>query len=131
MTIINNFINISNELIVYCTATFVHLFSFHFFFPFEVFQCTKCKFVLVLRIFFFFFFKHKLHTGQILNFGQYLLKRPKTLEIDWNNPKFFRSKIGIPLTKFLESPLILTITYFFFYFDWWARVLHLTQCCLY
>ena len=74
----------SNEFIVYCIGTFVHFFSFHFFFPFEVFRCTKCKIVLVLRtlFFFFFFFKHKLHTSQILNFGRYLLKRPKTPEID-------------------------------------------------
>ena len=28
-------------------------FFFIFFFPFEVFQCTECKFVLVLKIFFF------------------------------------------------------------------------------
>ena len=40
---------------------------------------NKCKFVSVLRI--FFFFKYKLHTGQILNFGWYLSKRPETLEI--------------------------------------------------
>ena len=49
--IINNFINISNELIVYCIGTFV---LFIFFFPFEVFRCIECKFVLALRIFFFF-----------------------------------------------------------------------------
>ena len=30
-------------------------FFFHFFFLFEVFRCTECKFVLVLRTFFFFF----------------------------------------------------------------------------
>ena len=78
-------------------------FLFIFFFPFEVFQCTKCKFVLVLRFFFFFFFfKHKLHVGQILNFSRYLLKHP---EIDQNDPKFFQSGIGTPWTKFLESPL--------------------------
>ena len=35
---------------------------------------NKCKFVLVLRIF---FFKHKLHAGQILNFDRYLPKHPK------------------------------------------------------
>ena len=83
-----------------------YLCSFHFisfFFPFKVFRCTKCKFVLVLRT--FFFFKHKLHAGQILNFSRYLSKGPKTLEIDWNDSKFFQSEIGIPWTKFLESPL--------------------------
>ena len=53
------------------------------------------------KIFFFFFFKHKLHAGQILNFGQYL---PKRLEIDWNDPKIFQSEIGTPWTKFLEPP---------------------------
>ena len=50
----------------------------------------------------FFFFKHKLHAGQILNFGQYL---PKRLEIDRNDPKFFQSGIGTLWTKFLEPPL--------------------------
>ena len=78
-------------------------FLFNFFFPFEVFWCTECKFALVLRT--FFFFKHKLHAGKILNFGLYLPKRPKTLEIDRNDPKFFQSEIGTPWTKFLESPL--------------------------
>ena len=29
-----------NSHIVYCSSIFVHLFSFHFFFPFEVFCCT-------------------------------------------------------------------------------------------
>ena len=57
---------------------------------------------MVLRT--FFFFKHKLHAGQILNFCQYLLKRPK---IDRNDSKFFQSEIGTPWTKFLESPLVL------------------------
>ena len=52
-----------------------------------------------------FFFKHKLHAGQILNFGWYLLKHLETLEIDWNDSKFFQNEIGIPWTKFLESPL--------------------------
>ena len=66
----------SNELIVYCIGTFVYFFSFHFFFPFAIFRCTECKFVLVLRT--FFFFKHKLHAGQILNFGWYLPKYLKT-----------------------------------------------------
>ena len=42
----------------------------------------------------FFFFKHKLHADQILNFDRYLLKRPKTPEIEWNDPKFFKSGIG-------------------------------------
>ena len=37
----------------------------------------------------FFFFKHKLHVDQILNFSQYLPKRPKTPEIDRNDSKFF------------------------------------------
>ena len=36
-----------------------------------------------------FFVKHKLHTGQILNFDWYLLKYLETLEIDRNGPKFF------------------------------------------
>ena len=75
---------------------------FFFFFPSEIFWCTECKSVLVSRT--FFFFKHKLHAGQILNFSQYLLKRP---EIDWNNSKFFQSEIRTPWTKFLESPLVL------------------------
>ena len=69
----------SNELIVYCIGTFVH-----FFFSFEVFRCTKCKFVLVLRTFLFLYF-----LSTILNFGRYLPKRPKTPEIDRNDPKFF------------------------------------------
>ena len=58
---------------------------------------------MVLRTIFF-FFKHKLHAGQILNFSQYLLKRPK---IDRNDLKFFQNEIGTPWTKFLESPLVL------------------------
>ena len=37
-----------------------------------------------------FFFKHKLHTSQILNFSQYLLK---CLDIYRNDLKFFQSKI--------------------------------------
>ena len=57
---------------------------------------------MVLRT--FFFFKHKLHDGQILNFSQYLQKRP---EIDRNDSKFFQSEIGTSRTKFLESPLVL------------------------
>ena len=77
-----------------------YLFLFFIFFPFEIFWCTECKFILVLRT--FFFFKHKLYASQILNFSQYLLKRP---EINRNNSKFFQSKIGTPWTKFLESPL--------------------------
>ena len=67
------------------TGTFIHFISFHFFFPFEVFWFTECKFVLVLRP--IFFFKHKLHTGRILNFGWYLPKHPEILEIDRNDPK--------------------------------------------
>ena len=63
---------------------------FFLFFPFEIFWCIECKFVLVLRTF---FFKHKLHTGQILNFSKYL---PKRLEIDQNDSEFFQSEIGTP-----------------------------------
>ena len=54
------------------------------------------------NFFFFFFLKHKINASQILNFGQYLLKCPKT---DRNDPKFFQSEIGTSWTKFLESPL--------------------------
>ena len=41
---INNFINISNELIVYYTGTFVHFFSFHFFsfWGFSVYRMQIC-----------------------------------------------------------------------------------------
>ena len=62
---------------IFFLAVQVSLFiSFLFiFFPFEVFWFTECKFFLVLRT--FFFFKHKLHTGRILNFGQYLPKHSK------------------------------------------------------
>ena len=60
---------------------------------------------------FFFFFNHKLHAGQILNFNQYLPKRPETLEIDRNDPKSFQSGIGTPWTKFLELPLFILISY--------------------
>ena len=100
--IINNFINISNELIVYCQVPLFISFLF-IFFPFKVFHCTECKFVSVLKTF---FFKHKLHTSQILNFGQCLSKCPETLEIDRNDPEFFQSGIGTPWTKFLEPPLL-------------------------
>ena len=93
----------SNELIVYCIGTFVHFFSFHFFFSFWGFSVYKMQICFGFKIFFFFFFfKHKLHVGQILNFSRYLLKHP---EIDQNDPKFFQSGIGTPWTKFLESPL--------------------------
>ena len=57
--------------------------------------------------FFFFFFKHKFHAGQILNFGQYLPKHPKTPEIDWNNSKFFQSGIG-----WVTIPVCLSAWYF-------------------
>ena len=43
-----------NTIFFSCIGTFVHFFSFHFFFPFEVFWFTERKFVLVLRTIFFF-----------------------------------------------------------------------------
>ena len=91
------------------------LISFSFF-PFEIFWCTECKFVFVLRTF---FFKHKLHAGQILNFSQYLLKRP---EINRNDSKFFQSEIRTPWTKFLDSPLSLSLSLsnIRFYDYWWC-----------
>ena len=46
--------NFSIQFFFSCTGTFVHFFSFHFFFPFDVFWFTECKFVLVLRTIFFF-----------------------------------------------------------------------------
>ena len=57
--------------------------------------------------FFFFFFKHKLHAGQILNFGQYLPKHPETPVIDRNNSKFFQSGIG-----WVTIPVCLSAWYF-------------------
>ena len=71
-------------------------FSFFFFFPFEVFRCTECKFVLVLRIFFF--------LRPNLEFWPVFTETP---EIDWNYPKVFQSGIGTPWTKFLKSPLVI------------------------
>ena len=56
---------------------------------------------------FFFFFKHKLHAGQILNFGRYLLKRAETPEIDQNDSKFFQSGIG-----WVTVPVCLLARYF-------------------
>ena len=88
------------QLMVYKPHCYFYFF-FIFFFPFEIFWCIECKFVLVLRT--FFFLKHKLYAGQILNYIQYLLKRPK---IDQNDSNFFQSEIRIPWTKFLESSLV-------------------------
>ena len=78
-----------------------HFFSFFFsFWGFSVYKMQICFGFKNI-----FFFKYKLHAGQILNFGRYLPKHPKTPEINRNDPKFFQSRIGTPWTKFLESPL--------------------------
>ena len=73
----------------FCSFIF---FSF-FFWSFSVYKMQIC---FGFKNIFFILFKHKLHAGQILNFGRYLSKHPETLEIDWNYPKFFQSEIGIP-----------------------------------
>ena len=88
-------------------------FIFIFFFHFEVFQCTKCKFVLILST--FFFFKHKLHAGQILNFGRYFPKHLKQTEMTRN---FFKVEQEHPGQN-SQSCHCLVIN---FHFDNWKKV---------
>ena len=58
--------------------------------------CNEYKFVLVLRFFFSFWRPN-------LEFRPVFIETP---EIDRNDSKFIQSGIGIPWTKFLESPLV-------------------------
>ena len=76
---------------------------FSLFFPFEVFQCTECKFVLVLKKFFF--------LRPNLEFWPVFTETPK---IDRNDPKFFQSGIRTSWAKFLESPLIIGVYFIIF-----------------
>ena len=91
-----------------CTGTFVHFFSFNFF-PFWDFSMYK------MQIYFgfknnFFFLKHKLHVGQILNFGWYLSKYPEIFS-KWNRVSYYSGLSNITLNKIprvaIENSLVI------------------------
>ena len=65
-----------NMIFFSCIGTFVHFFSFQFFFSFWGFSVYKMQIFFGFKNFFF-FLRHKLHVSQILNFGRYLPKQLK------------------------------------------------------